>query len=55
MLGRETRGPIDLLWGSPEPPTTNSYDEFVETRAELMSQAYALAREQLGTVAYRSK
>jgi len=54
-LGRETRAPIDLVYGTPPEPVPTNFDDFAEEMEIRMKQAYTLAREQLGVAAQRNK
>ena len=54
-LGRETRAPIDLVYGTPPEPVPTNFDDFAEEMETWMKQAYTLAREQLGVAAQRNK
>jgi len=49
MLGRETRAPIDLLYGVPpeELPFARSYDSYVDHKVEIMRDAYEAVRQSL--------
>jgi len=54
-LGRETRAPIDLVYGTPPEPVPTNFDDFAEEMETRMKQAYTLAREQLRVAAQRNK
>ena len=57
VFGRENTAPLDVVFGVPESdrPYYETYDDYAEHKMEVMRKAYALAREQLGVSAERSK
>ena len=56
MFGREVCTPLDLIYGQPEEEKEAvRYCDYVFNWKEKIAEAYTLAREQLGTVAERSK
>ena len=57
MFGRETRAPLDLVYGSPPSadPGAGTYASYVQDFAERMESAYRLVREHLGVAAERQK
>ena len=57
MFGRETRAPLDLVYGRPPDTTwrTSTYSEYVRDFAARVEAAYRLVREHLGVAAERQK
>ena len=57
MFGRETRAPIDLVYGRPpeEERSAMTYSAYVEEYAARLEDAYQLVREQLRVSAERRK
>jgi hypothetical protein len=56
MLGRETRAPIDLVYGPPEEDVVErSYCDYVEDLRTRLTEGYRLARDHLGQAALRMK
>lgn len=57
FLSRETRAPIDLLFGPPpqESESLRSPHEYIARREEQIAGRYADVRKQLGKAAYRQK
>jgi len=47
VLGRETRAPPDLIYGTPEDEHPDEYDSFVEGIRTRMTTAYEEVRKQL--------
>ena len=57
MFGRESRAPVDLLYGVPDEEAAyyESYDGYVDQKLRVYREAYRLAREHLGCRADRAK
>jgi transposase InsO family protein len=57
MFGRETRSPLDLVYGRPPDAVDNAanYSTYVRDLADRMESAYRLAREHLRVAAERRK
>ena len=55
MLGREVNAPAEIVYGLASPEQLPTYDEFVESVREKMSEAYDLVRNSLGKAAERNK
>jgi len=57
MFGRETRAPLDLLYGKPSDGggRAGNYGDFAQKLEETLESAYRLVREQLRTAAERQK
>jgi len=57
MYGRETRAPLDLVYGRPPASDNRSstYSSYTQDLAERMETAYRIVREQLKTAAERRK
>jgi transposase InsO family protein len=56
MLGRETRAPVDLVYGTPDCDVVEStYDGYVEKLRRRQVEAYRLVRTEIGHAAERNK
>ena len=54
-LGTEVRAPADIVYGSLDEPSTETYDDYVESMRERMTTAYEEARVALQRAAERNK
>jgi len=54
-LGREVRMPADIMYGPPEEPPKESYDDFVESVRSGMTEAFKETRMALRRAAERNK
>jgi len=54
-LGTEVRAPADIVYGSLDEPSTETYDDYVESTRERMTTAYEEARVALRRAAERNK
>ena len=48
MFGRQARIPVDLMYGTAEPESVNSYGEYATRLQESLTSAYEIARRSLG-------
>jgi len=55
VLGRETRAPPDLVYGSPEQENDENYDRFVEQMRERLVTAYTEVRQHMQRSAKKNK
>jgi len=53
-LGTEVRAPADIVYGSLDEPSTETYDDYVESMRERMMTAYEEARVALRRAAERN-
>ena len=54
-LGTEVRAPADIVYGSLDEPSTETYDDYVESMRQRMMTAYEEARVALRRAAERNK
>jgi len=54
-LGTEVRAPADIVYGSLDDPSTETYDDYVESMRERMTTAYEEARVAMRRAAERNK
>jgi len=55
MLGREVRAPVDIMLGTGQVDSAESYDDFVENVQTRMHTAFDLVRQHIGEAAQRNK